>query len=78
MNQDHADALLTYARVLAREDTEEARMTAVDRLGFKLRLRSGSRFRVCRVPFPREVASPGVCREVLIEMLKECRRHGQA
>jgi heme iron utilization protein len=74
MNQDHADALLTYARVLAREDAEEARMTAVDRLGFKLRLRTGSRFRVCRIAFPEEVTSPGRCREVLIQMLKECRR----
>ncbi len=75
MNDDHADALLTYARVLAREPADEARMTAVDRLGFRLRLRSGSRFHACRIAFPREVTSPDACREVLIEMLEECRRH---
>jgi putative heme iron utilization protein len=76
MNRDHADAVLTYARVLAREEAEEARMVGVDRLGFRLRLRSGARLHGCRIPFPREVTSPALCREVLIEMLRECRRHG--
>ena len=76
MNDDHADALLTYARVLAREAPDEARMTSVDRLGFGLRLRTGSRFHGCRIAFPREVTSPEACRKVLIEMLEECRRHG--
>jgi len=76
MNRDHADALLTFARVLAREEAEEARMVAVDRLGFKLRLRKGTRLSSCRIPFSREVTSAPLCREVLIEMLSECRRRG--
>ena len=76
MNRDHGDALVTFARVLAREEAEEARMVAVDRLGFKLRLRGGSRRFSCRIPFPREVASAATCREVLIEMLQECRIRG--
>jgi putative heme iron utilization protein len=76
MNRDHPDALLTMARVLAREEAEEARMLAVDRLGFKLRLRSGERLHSCRIPFPREVTSPALCREVLIEMLRECKSRG--
>ena len=76
MNRDHADAVLTFARVLAREDAEKARMVGVDRLGFRLRLRQGPRFSGCRIPFPREVTSPALCREVLIEMLRECRRRG--
>jgi putative heme iron utilization protein len=74
MNRDHADALLTFARVLAREEAEEARMVAVDRLGFKLRLRNGTRLSSCRIAFPREVTSAPLCREVLIAMLSECRR----
>ncbi|HEV8441693.1 MAG TPA: DUF2470 domain-containing protein [Methylomirabilota bacterium] len=74
MNRDHADALLTFARVLAHEEAQEARMVAVDRLGFKLELRSGSRLHGCRITFPREVTSAPVCRDVLIEMLRECRR----
>jgi len=51
-------------------------MVAVDRLGFKLRLRSGSRLHSCRILFPLEVTSAPLCREVLIEMLRECRSRG--
>ncbi len=76
MNRDHRGALLTFARVLAREEAEEAWMVAVDRLGFKLRLRSGSRLHSCRILFPREVTSAPLCREVLIEMLRECKSRG--
>ncbi len=76
MNRDHAEALVTFARVLAREEAEEARMVGVDRLGFKLRLRSGARLHSCRISFPREVTSAPLCREVLIEMLRECRARG--
>jgi putative heme iron utilization protein len=76
MNRDHPDALLMMARVLGREAADEARMTNVDRLGFGLRLRSGGRFRGCRIPFPREVTSAPLCREVLIEMLRECKSRG--
>jgi putative heme iron utilization protein len=41
MNADHADALRLVARHFANEDADEAVMTAVDRLGFHLRLKSG-------------------------------------
>jgi heme iron utilization protein len=73
MNADHADALVTYARVLAREPADEAGMVAVDRLGFKLRLRSGERLSSVRIAFPREVTTPEEARTVLIEMLREAR-----
>jgi putative heme iron utilization protein len=74
MNRDHGDALITFARLLAHEDAQEAGMVAVDRLGFTLRLRSGSRLHSRRLSFPREVTSPAGCREVLIEMLQDCRQ----
>jgi putative heme iron utilization protein len=76
MNRDHGDALLTFARVLGGEEADEATMTAVDRLGFQLRLRRGQALSGCRIAFPREVTSAPACREVLIEMLAECRRRG--
>jgi putative heme iron utilization protein len=76
MNRDHPDALVTMARVLGREEAEEVKMVSVDRLGFGLRLRSGGRFRSCRIPFPREVTSAPLCREVLIQMLRECKSRG--
>ena len=69
MNDDHAAALLTCARVFAAEEADEATMVSVDRLGFKLRLRTGERVHAVRVPFPREVTTAAQCREAFIEML---------
>jgi putative heme iron utilization protein len=68
MNADHADALLAYARAAGAADAEEATMLSVDRLGFRLRLRTGERVHGIRIPFPREVTSAAQCREVLIAM----------
>jgi len=73
MNKDHADALVTFARVLARTEADEASMVAVDRLGFKLRIKSGPRLHSARIPFPREVTTPQETRVVLIEMLRDAR-----
>ncbi|MBI4637105.1 MAG: DUF2470 domain-containing protein [Candidatus Rokubacteria bacterium] len=73
MNRDHPDALLAYARCFAGVEAEEATMAAVDRLGFKLRLRQGRRRWSVRIPFPREVTSAPATREVLIEMLCQAR-----
>jgi heme iron utilization protein len=73
MNRDHADALVAYARHFAGEAADEATMTAVDRLGFRLRIRSGERLHGVRIAFPREVRSAGESRTVLIEMLTQAR-----
>jgi len=73
MNRDHSEALLTFARVLAGAPADEASMVAVDRLGFKLRLRRGERLWSARIAFPREVATANETRQVLIDMLKEAR-----
>ena len=73
MNRDHADALIEYARHFAGESADEATMVAVDRLGFKLRLRSGDRLSSVRIAFPREVITATQSRDVLIAMLKEAR-----
>ena len=73
MNRDHADALIEYARHFAGESADEATMVAVDRLGFKLRLRSGDRLSSVRIAFPREVTTAAQSRDVLIAMLKEAR-----
>ena len=62
MNTDHADALLLIARQLAGETADEAAMTAVDRLGFHLRLRSGDRIHGRRVAFLREVRNSDAAR----------------
>jgi putative heme iron utilization protein len=73
MNRDHADALRLYAGFFAGAESDEASMTSVDRLGFKLRLRRGSRRWSARVAFPREVTTASEARAVLIEMLRHAR-----
>ena len=73
MNNDHADALLAYARHFAGEEADEARMVGVDRLGFKLLLTLGQRRWSARVAFPREVTSADESRAVLIEMARAAR-----
>ena len=74
MNRDHPDALVTFARVLAGAEADEASMVAVDRLGFKLRIKSGPRLHSARIAFPREVTTAEACRAILIEMLQDCRQ----
>jgi putative heme iron utilization protein len=71
MNRDHADALLLIACRLAGEAADEAAMTAVDRLGFHLRLRSGDRIHGRRVAFLREVRNSDAARSVLTEMVRQ-------
>jgi heme iron utilization protein len=74
MNRDHPDALVAYARVLANApDAEAATMVAVDRLGFRLRIRSGGRLHAERIPFPEEVTSADAARRVLIRMVQGAR-----
>jgi len=73
MNTDHAEDLLLIARCFGGEAAEEAAMTAVDRLGFHLRLKSGDRIHGRRIPFLREVGNSGDTRTVLVEMARQAR-----
>jgi heme iron utilization protein len=73
MNTDHSDALLLIARRLAGEAADEAAMTALDRLGFHLRLRSGDRIHSRRVAFLREVRNSDAAQGVLTEMVRQAR-----
>jgi hypothetical protein len=73
MNRDHADALITLARRLGGTPADQASMIAVDRLGFRLRVRVGDRLHATRIAFPREARTPEAVRAILIEMLKSAR-----
>jgi len=73
MNTDHAAALRLIARHYAGEVADEAAMTAVDRLGFHLRLKTGDRIYGRRIAFIREVASTDDARSVLVEMVRRAR-----
>jgi heme oxygenase (biliverdin-IX-beta and delta-forming) len=73
MNADHADALRLIVRHYAGESVDEAAMTAVDRLGFQVRLKSGDRIHGRRVAFPQEVRTSEEARRVLVEMVRQAR-----
>jgi putative heme iron utilization protein len=73
MNADHADALNLLARAFARIEAQEATMTAVDRLGFHVRLKTRDGVRGARIAFLREVCNPAEARTVLVEMVQQVR-----
>ena len=71
MNADHAEALVLIARTVKGIEAEEAKMTAVDRLGFHVRLKTPKRVRSVRIGFPFQVRSSQDCRNALVDMVKE-------
>ncbi len=73
MNADHKDALILLARAFAGIESKEATMTAVDRLGFYVRLRTQDGMRGARIAFLREVINPAETRKVLVEMVRQAR-----
>jgi heme iron utilization protein len=75
MNADHGDALVLLTRVHAKIEAESATMTAVDRLGFHVRLQTPEGMKGARIAFLREVSTPMETRTVLVEMVKQA-RHG--
>jgi putative heme iron utilization protein len=74
MNTDHKDTLVLLARKFALIESQEATMTAVDRLGFHVRVKTQDGIRGVRIAFLREVSSPAETREVLIEMAQQALR----
>jgi len=70
MNADHVAAMILLARTVARYDATEAVMTAVDRLGFFLRLKTAEGMKGIRINFVREVATAQDTRKVLVEMVR--------
>ena len=77
MNADHKDALVLLARKFARIESQEATMTAVDRLGFHVRLKTQDGMRGARIAFLREVSNPAETRKVLVEMVQQARSRAE-
>ena len=73
MNVDHEPAMIGLARAHAGIEAETATMTAVDRLGFSLRLKTVNGMKGARVNFLREVTTPEQTRTVLMEMVRALR-----
>ncbi len=76
MNEDHSEALVLIGRAAGVSDAEVARMTAIDRLGFHLRLQTPERVRSLRIGFPRETRSAEAVRAVLGEMVHNAGAEG--
>ena len=70
MNSDHADALRRIVARNAGEAPDEASMTAIDRLGFHVRIKTGDEIHGLRIAFPREVKDTNEVRSVFIEMIR--------
>lgn len=73
MNEDHADALVILARWKGIQEVEEARMRAVDRLGYHLRIRTADGMRSLRISFPEEVRSSSRVRKALVDQVESAR-----
>jgi putative heme iron utilization protein len=74
MNADHKDALVVLARVFGGVESGEAAMTAVDRLGFHVRLKTQEGMKGIRIAFLRPVSSSVETRNVLVEMVQQARQ----
>jgi hypothetical protein len=73
MNSDHGDALVLLAQRFTEAPVQEATMTAVDRLGFHVRLKTEGGRNGARIAFLREARSAEDARKVLIEMVAHAR-----
>ena len=71
MNKDHVGALAMLAKVHRGIEASDARMTAVDRLGFHVRLTTTEGMRGARVAFTREVRNTKQVREMFVEMVQQ-------
>ena len=71
MNADHVDAMILLARTHAGLEATEASMTAVDRLGFHLRLKTAEGMKGIRINYPGEVRTALETRKALVEMVKK-------
>ena len=73
MNADHKDALVLLTRTFARIEALEATMTAVDRLGFHVRIKTQEGMRGARIAFLQEVTNATETRKTLVEMVQKAR-----
>lgn len=74
MNDDHADALVAYARAFTRaDDADDAVMMGVDRYGFELSVATAKGRRPARIAFIEPIATSAEARKAMIDLLKVAR-----
>lgn len=73
MNADHMNAMVLLARSQGGLEATEAAMTAVDRLGFHLRLKTAEGMKGIRINYPNEVRSAQETRKAMVEMVRKAK-----
>ena len=74
MNDDHADALVAYAKAFTRaNEAEQAQMTGIDRYGFEMSVVTERGPRPARIAFDEPIASSEEARSVLVALVKKAR-----
>ena len=74
MNQDHADAVLLYARAFGGcEKAVAARLQSLDAQGMTIVCLEGGRQATCRVTFERPLTHVRQARGVLVELARRAR-----
>lgn len=71
MNADHVPSMILLAKTYAGFEATEATMTAVDRVGFFLRLKTSEGIKGVRISFLREVRNAQETRAVIVEMVRQ-------
>jgi putative heme iron utilization protein len=75
MNEDHAEAVLTYAKVYGKSPTATtAAMNAIDPLGMDLTAEVDGNSIDLRIPFDRELTDSEDAHQTLIAMIKDARK----
>lgn len=70
MNEDHADAVLLYARAFAaRLDATSAQLIGFDETGMDIDCIENGQSSRCRVDFNQPLNNAGEARQVLVEMV---------
>ena len=74
MNEDHADALLTYCRAFSKvTNAQSAAMVSIDPAGFDLSVATAGGQRTVRLTFASPVTDRSSARAALISMLHDAR-----
>ncbi|HEX4353079.1 MAG TPA: DUF2470 domain-containing protein [Polyangiales bacterium] len=74
MNADHADSLVLYARAFSlAHDAEAATMTAIDRLGFEMTVKTPRGIGPARIAFEAPLTSADQARPTLVALVRAAR-----
>ena len=73
INANHAEDLVVLGKTWGEPDTIHATLTAIDRLGFHIRLKTPERFTSTRLAFPNALESPEEVRGAFLAIVQKAR-----